>query len=99
MSAFFELAGKLLDAAKGLPALRREQRRKATLRGLLEDPRYQWRSLEKLSRAIGAPEQDTRDLLTSIGARGSTGDGVEVWGLKSRVDAPGARPTPPTVEG
>lgn len=97
MSAIAELLGKLLDACKALPGLRRDQKRKATLRGLLEEG-HKWRSIATLARSVGASEKRTRELLISIGARASTGSGDEVWGLKSRVDVSGAQQAQPTVE-
>ena len=98
MNAILELLGKLLDSSKALPGLRRDQKRKDTLRELLEAKDLRWRSIATLSRAIGASEEKTRELLVSIGARASVGSGDEVWGLKSRVDSRGAQPTQPQVE-
>lgn len=87
MSAILELLGKLADAVKAVPAVRRNRNRKATLRKELEHPDFRWRSLSRLARAIGASEQETRDLLSEMGARGGTGkDGEEIWGLRSRVE-------------
>ena len=97
MSAIAELLGKLLDAGKALPGVRRDHKRKKTLRGLLQE-KYKWRSIGTLARAVGASEEKTRELLVSIGARASTGSGIEVWGLKSRVDVSGAQEAQPTVE-
>jgi hypothetical protein len=86
MSAIVELLGKLFGSVKELPGLRRDQKRKATLRDLLEDPKFRWRRIGTLARAVGASEERTRDLLVSIGARASVAGGEEVWGLRSRVD-------------
>lgn len=87
MSTILELVGKLADAVKAVPAIRRNRNRKATLRKELEHPDFRWRSLSRLARAIGASEEDTRDLLNELGARGGTDkNGEEVWGLKSRVE-------------
>jgi hypothetical protein len=89
VSAIFELLGKLLDLSKGLPGTRRDARRRATLRKLLEeDPKIKWRSIGTLASSIGASEEKTKDLLNDIGARGSVGENREMWGLRSRVDAP-----------
>lgn len=89
MSAIFELLGKLLDLSKGLPGARRDNRRKATLRKLLEEnPDVKWRSIGTLASSIGASEEKTKELLNDIGARGSVGKNKEMWGLKRRVDAP-----------
>jgi hypothetical protein len=87
MGALLRLVEKLLDAARGLPSLRRDFKRKATLRELLQDPDFRWRSIGTLARSVGASEDATRDLLVSIGARASVGPGEEMWGLRSRVDA------------
>jgi len=89
VSAIFELLGKLLDVTKGLPGARRDAKRKATLRNQLEkDPRIKWMSISTLAGSIGASEEKTKELLNDIGARGSVGENKDMWGLKSRVDAP-----------
>jgi len=89
VSAIFELLGKLLDISKGLPGARRDAKRKATLRELLEkDPKIKWISIGTLANSIGVSEEKTKELLNDIGARGSVGEKREMWGLKSRVDAP-----------
>jgi hypothetical protein len=86
VGAIAELIGKLLDSLKELPGLRRDLKRKKTLRRLLEDRDHKWRSIEILSRSIGASEEKTIELLVSIGARASTGARADMWGLSSRVD-------------
>lgn len=86
-----DLMGKLVDAARGLPAVRRDHKRKQILRTMLEDPTYEWREIVTLARAAGASEEKTRELLISIGARAAAGRGREVWGLISRVGASGVR--------
>lgn len=58
--------------------------RKAMLRELLSDDRFEWRSLRTLARATGTEPEECRRLLIEIGARGSTGEGEESWGLLSR---------------
>ena len=93
MNAIASLIQALLEAAKGLPGLRRDQKRKDLLRSMLEDKTYKWRSLSTLARSIGASDDKTRELLISIGARASTAQGSEVWGLKSRVGASGTQPS------
>jgi hypothetical protein len=95
MSALLGLLDRLLEAAKGLPAVRRDQRRKATLRQLLQEREYRWRSIGALSRAIGADESKTKDLLVSIGARGSVRNGKDMWGLRERVDVDEPSPSKP----
>jgi hypothetical protein len=91
VSAIAGLFQALLEAAKGLPGLRRDQKRKAVLRSMLEDPAYNWRSLATLARSIGVSDDKTRELLVSIGARASTTGQGEVWGLTSRVGSSGTR--------
>ena len=91
VSAIAELLGKLVEATKGLPGLRRDLKRKDLLRSMLEDPAYKWRSLETLARSVGASDDKTRELLISIGARASTAGGAEVWGLTTRVGASGTQ--------
>ena len=86
LSAIVASLDKIIDVAKALPGLRRDQKRKATLRQLLEAREFRWRSIATLSRAVGASEEKTRELLVSIGARASVGGGREMWGLRSRVD-------------
>jgi hypothetical protein len=56
------------------------QIKKKQLRGMLSDARWQWRSIEALQRAIGEDEKTTKDLLISIGARGSVQE-KDVWTL------------------
>jgi hypothetical protein len=88
VSAIFEFLGKLLELlSKRLPGARRDAKRKATLRGLLEEG-PKWRSIGALAGSIGASEETTKGLLNDIGARGSVGENKEMWGLKGRVDAP-----------
>ena len=76
---------RLFEAGKGVPGLRRDQKRKRILRDMLEDTRYEWRSITTLARSVGTSEEKTRELLVSIGARASAGRGEEVWGLITRV--------------
>ena len=85
MSVLSTVIDRLFEAGKGVPGLRRDQKRKQILRDMLEDPRYQWRSLARLARASGTSEEKTRELLVSIGARASGGRGEELWGLRTRV--------------
>jgi hypothetical protein len=85
MSVLSSVIDNLFEAVKGLPGLRRDQKRKQILRDMLEDPRYEWRSLTRLARASGTSEEKTRELLISIGARASAGRGEELWGLRTRV--------------
>jgi hypothetical protein len=86
ITAIVQLIGELLDSIKGLPGLRRDLKRKKTLRSMLNNRDYKWRSLESRSRAIGATDEKTIETLVSIGARGSTGSRANMWGLSERVD-------------
>lgn len=86
LNAIVQLLGKAIGSATQLPGLRRDQKRKATLRALLEEPKFRWRSIATLARAVGASEERARELLVSIDARASVGGGPELWALKSRVD-------------
>lgn len=85
VSLIGSILDKVVDGIREVPALRRDQKRKAILRNALEEERIQWRSIGTLARLIGASEERTRELLISIGARASAGGGNEVWGLISRV--------------
>ena len=59
--------------------------REDILRDLLTNPPpgKEWRTMDMLSRSIGADEAETTRLLLKIGARRSTGDS-NVWALKSK---------------
>jgi hypothetical protein len=57
--------------------------RQKLLRQMLEDKAFQWRNLSTLAAVIGCNEEQTKNHLIAIGARGSEkGDGN--WGLISR---------------
>ncbi|KIC38448.1 hypothetical protein RA27_18505 [Ruegeria sp. ANG-R] len=45
--------------------------RKALLKSMLEDPKYRFKSIEKLSRTIGCTPDETRTLLIELKARGA----------------------------
>ena len=47
------------------------------------DGEHQWRKLETLASVTGLSEQETKEYLIEIGARGSETDG-DLWGLVSR---------------
>ena len=64
--------------------LRTHGPRKKLLGTLLTDEGYQWRTLRTLARTTGMDAEECRRLLIEIGARGSTDDGEEKWGLISR---------------
>lgn len=58
--------------------------RKALLLTLLNDERFDWRTLHTLARVTGTEPEECRRLLVEVGARGSTGEGDELWGLLER---------------
>lgn len=58
-------------------------KRQALLRRLLEDPDYQWRTIETLSASIGASEETTAEILIEMGAR-TYESNRRAWGLISR---------------
>ena len=91
--AIIELLLKYLGAViKGFPGFQSDRRRKEILRAMLEQSRYEWRSIDVLARAIGDTKQErTRELLISIGARASTGSGRESWALADRVGLSGVQ--------
>ena len=56
--------------------------KRTILRNLLTDPRWEWRKLESLSRALGdEPIESTTELLLESGARQSTKD-RDVWTIE-----------------
>jgi hypothetical protein len=55
---------------------------------MLNHPKHNWRSLDRLQHVIGADEATTKRLLLEIGARASE-DGKPIWGLRSRNPLPG----------
>lgn len=57
---------------------------KAKLTELLNHPRYKFRSLNRLSKAIGRERWQTEELLADIGARPSRRNG-NLFGLTSRI--------------
>lgn len=56
----------------------------ATLREALANPKYKFRSVDKLAKAIGADRFYTEELLAELGARPSRRD-AKLFGLTSRV--------------
>ena len=54
----------------------------AILREMLSGP-HKWRRLETLARVTGLTEQDVKDYLVELDARGSANNG-QLWGLISR---------------
>jgi hypothetical protein len=77
--------GKIAELVKVVRDGLRARRRKKILRAMLDDPAFRWRSLTTLATAIGLPEQETRELLSDVGARASTRpESSELWGLVDR---------------
>lgn len=59
--------------------------RKETLKRLLSDPKYIWRSIETLCASIGTDAETTIGLLLEIDARKSSKSGNDVWALISKA--------------
>lgn len=59
----------------------------ALLKKMLEDRRFEWRSLSTLAHVIGVDEETAKRLLIDAGARASE-DGKPLWGLISRNPFP-----------
>lgn len=59
------------------------EKRRARLRELLMDPKYQFRSMNTLSASIGASVDATAELLIEMDCRTSDSD-RSAWGLISR---------------
>jgi hypothetical protein len=53
--------------------------RKLLLGQMLDDQKWDWRSLKTMSRVIGSSEHETSRLLIELAARGSTNDDG-MWG-------------------
>ena len=66
---------------------RRDAPRRKIIRQMLEDPAYEWRDLETISRVIGTDRSEAARLLIAEGARGSE-EGNDVWALLSRKPLP-----------
>ena len=60
--------------------------KKEILRAMLEDEKWEWRTIEALQRKIRESPETTRELLLEIGATASTGQ-REVWTLGKRSTA------------
>ena len=63
-----------------------DKRRERLLREL-NDKKYTWRSIGRLSAVIGADESTTAELLIEIGARASL-TSSKVWALESKAPFP-----------
>ena len=66
------------------------------LRDMLSGP-LKWRKIETLARVTGLTEQDTKEYLVELGARGSANNG-KLWGLISRNPVSEAGENDPKVE-
>jgi hypothetical protein len=65
----------------------KDEPRRKLLKKMLEDDKFEWRSLNTLMHVIGADEETTKQLLLEIGARASE-DGKDLWALISRKPLP-----------
>lgn len=83
VGSLLTLAGNVfLHKLKERPQKQLDEKRKTTLKIMLEDDRFseKWRNINTLSAVIGASEEETKRLLVEIEARGSEkADGK--WGL------------------
>ncbi len=60
---------------------RLDQVRTATLRRFLSDEKFEWRTIQTLSDAIGAEKETTVRLLLLMGARKSLTNDRELWSM------------------
>ncbi len=72
-----------LEWFKGKAQRKIDCSRKKMLKEMLQDEAFQWRTLSTLATVIGCNEEQTKNLLIAIGARGSEKDDGK-WGLISR---------------
>jgi len=81
-----EDAGNQSAAASGVSVARiTTDQAKAKLRELLSNPKYKFRSIDRLTKAIGAADRfETEELLAEVGARPSRRN-PKLFGLTSRV--------------
>mgnify|MGYP001588256729 FL=1 len=71
------------------------RRREAILTEALSDNRFRTRNITTLTNMTGTNIDECRGLLLEIGARGATSrDGVERWGLISRLPVSQPQPEP-----
>ena len=94
MSAIFEFLGKLLDMSKRLPGARRDAKRKATLRELLEkDPKIKWISIGTLADSIGASRGRSTSDPPRIGWRRTAARRLSAGGAVSGLSVRTVRPS------
>lgn len=65
------------------PRQKADKERKKLLKRMLENPRYPWRTFDRLKHVIGADDETAKRLLLEVGARASE-DGEPLWGLIER---------------
>ena len=78
------LAGNFaMELFKGKKQKQIDDARRSILKEMLEDEAFQWRNLSTLAAVVGCDEEQAKNHLIAIGARGSEkNDGK--WGLISR---------------
>lgn len=77
------LGSLLLEWHRGKESKKSDKLRQKILKKMLEDPRFEWRKLSTLAAVVGCTEEQAKDHLVAISARGSeTNEGQ--WGLISR---------------
>jgi hypothetical protein len=84
VGSLLTLAGNLaLEWFRARKQKRIDDTRQKILKEMLEDQAFEWRNLSTLAAVVGCDEEQTKNLLIAIGARGSEkNDGK--WGLISR---------------
>jgi hypothetical protein len=65
-----------------------DEKRKAILLGMFNNPRMVWRKLSTLANSIATTEEEAKRLLLEMDARAS-GNGNGTWALLARVGVPG----------
>lgn len=92
IGAITTLGGTLLNAhlnrTRPNPA---DETAKALLKHMLEVKELRWRTIHTMANVIGRTDEQTRELLLEIGARGSENN-ADLWGLISRNPLPPQQP-------
>src|SRR5690242_3332444 len=78
----------VVEIVKGRRAGRLDAIRRKHLLSLLQDPRWESRSFETLSSAIGADDEKAIELLLEVGARRLRSHQRNQWALVSRAPFP-----------
>lgn len=83
VGSFITLVGNFaIECFKGRKQKNIDNARQKLLKKMLEDKAFQWRNLSTLASVVGCDEEQTKNHLIAIGARGSEkNDGK--WGLIS----------------